>query len=323
MGWLNHGGVWVTDTGTELRHQQLGVGVIHALVPCAVDVEHDRAALPPIHDAGDLSLYQPDRRVPLVAGSLTMEPLMHAVGSNPNTVDKRFWDQLTVAYQPIMNLNGERAVPWAYEALIRRKPPHSRKGAMDVLQRINTWEEHITLFRFVLGRSLAAVASHPDCERVTVNVEPFLVSAQLESIIMAELDVHEIAPSCLVIELTERSNIFDFNEQASPVIARLKAVGVQFFLDDFYAGSNNLDYLMRLDVSGVKFDRRLAQWLPEHDRAFHILRSLNDMMNECGVIAIVEGIEDRRTAEIAFAAGSQLGQGYALGMPSIVMEGFS
>lgn len=234
-------------------------------------------------------------------------------------LDQHFWRSLCVAYQPIVHLDNTSGEPWGYEALVRRKPPRLTNNAWDILSKIRTREDQLRLFRFMLSEALGAVTK--GFPRVSVNVEPFLVSAQLEAIIMSEVEAHGVSPKCLVIELTERSSVFDGGDHARAVIGRLATAGIQIFLDDFFAGENNLDYLMKLDLAGVKFDSRLARSLPDHSKAEHILRNLNTMMGQMGITTIIEGIEDGATAEIAIATGSTLGQGYAFGRPQVTWEG--
>ena len=68
---------------------------------------------------------------------------------------------------------------------------------------------------------------------------------------------YRIAPSRLVVEITETVPIVDLAEAAAQ-IARLNALGVRVALDDFGAGYNSLTYLHALPVQIIKLDRSLA-----------------------------------------------------------------
>ena len=65
---------------------------------------------------------------------------------------------------------------------------------------------------------------------------------------------HGVAPERLVLEITE-SLVLD--PRTKPIVASLRALGVQLALDDFGTGYSSLGSLQRFPLDVVKLDRTL------------------------------------------------------------------
>lgn len=238
---------------------------------------------------------------------MAMERLRKA-GENP------YLGHICTHFQPILMIGDKQECVWGYEALVRCERPYQHIGPDQLLLSLKTPEEHYLLFAKVLDDALSILKA-TGTPRVTVNVEPTLLGGRLEHQVRAALEKHEVGPERLVLELTERVNI---TEQGSPgfrTLHNLVSAGVGVFLDDFFAGENSLDYLLKLEVSGVKIDKRLTQEAHLSDRGYHLLRSFVDMLCSCGMIGIVEGVETGEMLEAVKSAGANLAQGYFWGKP--------
>lgn len=128
---------------------------------------------------------------------------------------------------------------------------------------------------------------------------------------------HHLAPSRLVVEITETLPIVDL-AQAAAQIVRLNALGVKVALDDFGAGFNSLLYLHALPVQIVKLDRGLAS--SDQARDLTLYRSVIGLCDELGLTAIVEGIESAAQSETVYRAGGRLAQGHLFGHPVPISE---
>ena len=151
-------------------------------------------------------------------------------------------------------------------------------------------------------------------ERIEIN----LSVRQLQEIgeadaIIRIIDQEGISHDKLGFELTESVAA---NEEAilRENLRRLKAAGFSFSLDDFGSGFSNLQRLMTLPFETVKFDKSLS------DNAFDsreqiLLRSLISMLREMGLTVLMEGIEEKRQADLLISYGCDFIQGYYYARP--------
>ncbi|TNE73709.1 MAG: EAL domain-containing protein [Gammaproteobacteria bacterium] len=225
-----------------------------------------------------------------------------------------YLDHLCTHFQPILMIGDQQESVWGYEALVRCARPYQHIGADLLLRTMTSQEEHYRLFEAVLDGALAMLKA-TDTPRVSVNVEPSLLSGRLEHHVRTALEKHEVQPQRLILELTERVNIAEQGSQGYRTLHNLVSAGVGVFLDDFFAGENSLDYLLKLEVSGVKIDKRLTQEAHLSKRGYHLLRSFVDMLGSCGMTGIVEGVETGEMLQAVKSAGANLAQGYFWGKP--------
>ncbi len=120
------------------------------------------------------------------------------------------------------------------------------------------------------------------------------------------------------IELTEQAAIRDW-DTLHRAVQRLREAGAGIVLDDFGAGHSSMVWLSELDVDGVKLDSSLLANL-KSDRGRLILGGLLEMLARLQVEVVVEGIEDASDVPILLELGAVLGQGYALGRPSLAPQ---
>ncbi len=120
------------------------------------------------------------------------------------------------------------------------------------------------------------------------------------------------------IELTEQAAIRDW-DTLHRAVQRLREAGAGIVLDDFGAGHSSMVWLSELDVDGVKLDSSLLANL-KSDRGRLILGGLLEMLARLQVEVVVEGIEDASDVPTLLELGAVLGQGYALGRPSLAPQ---
>jgi len=219
----------------------------------------------------------------------------------------------SLVYQPVVRLPD--GAPVAVEALARwiapngtRIPPETFVAAVEGAG---------------LGALLDAMVLEMACREVAeadldldlhVNIGATrLGDSAFEEEVRRTLARYRIAPSRLVVEITETVPIVDLAE-AAVQIARLNALGVRVALDDFGAGYNSLTYLHALPVQIVKLDRSLAVGV-EPDLDVTLYRSVVGLCDARGLEVIAEGIESDAQAEKVFVAGCRLAQGHLFGRP--------
>ena len=236
--------------------------------------------------------------------------LRHASGGAPAG--------FSLAYQYVVRL--PHATPVAVEALARWTAPNGT---------------HIPPATFVsaaeaagLGAELDALVLDTACAEImkaglTLSVHVNVSAARLgnpgfEQTVADTLARHRMAPSQLVVEITETVPIVDLTEGAA-AIERLKAIGVRVALDDFGAGYNSLTYLHALPVDVIKLDRSMTIGIePNRDAALYA--SVMALCDALQLEVIAEGIETVAQSDTIRVAGCHLAQGYLFGRPVPIAE---
>src|SRR5262249_9982468 len=109
------------------------------------------------------------------------------------------------------------------------------------------------------------------------------------------LRTHDVSPSQLTIEITERVLISD-SVRVTQVAARLARLGVGLSLGDFGTGYASMQQMRLLPLSEVKIDRSYVNGIVDNPADLAIVRSVHQLASALRVSVVAEGVEDRRTA---------------------------
>ncbi|MEO3992303.1 EAL domain-containing protein [Pseudocitrobacter cyperus] len=109
-----------------------------------------------------------------------------------------------------------------------------------------------------------------------------------------------------IVEVTEAQSL---NRISRTVLQLLKFSSTRIYLDDFGTSYSNLDYLLMLDVDGIKLDRQFIQEY-QVPKADVIIRHLLSLASALNLDIIVEGIEDEPQCDYLKAHGGYLQQGF-------------
>lgn len=91
--------------------------------------------------------------------------------------------------------------------------------------------------------------------------------------------------------------------------------GFKIAVDDFGAGSANIDRIWHLEPDYVKLDRHFIVRAETDSRARRALPKVIELMHELGSTVVVEGIENATQYQLAHDAGADIVQGFWLGRP--------
>ncbi|MEM1332665.1 MAG: bifunctional diguanylate cyclase/phosphodiesterase [Actinomycetota bacterium] len=216
-------------------------------------------------------------------------------------------------FQPIVDHTGR---VMSYEALVRWR----RRGQLVLpdtfLPVVAELGRIVELGAIVMESAVADFAQHlADGDRVTlhVNVDAAqLAESDFADRVTAVLDAHGLAPSRLILELTEG----EWEEPIPtlvPVLSDLADRGVRFAIDDFGAAYSGVGRALLLrSITEIKFDRSIVRALSDHrNRAF--VAGLASTLLDIGVLVIVEGIESDDDLRLAQEAGVAGFQGFLFG----------
>jgi diguanylate cyclase (GGDEF)-like protein/PAS domain S-box-containing protein len=224
-------------------------------------------------------------------------------------------------YQPVLALDTRELV--GFEALIRWN--HPTRGLLLPGAFIAVAEQSgqiIAMSQWVLMEAarqsaewdLACGASTP---WISVNVSAHhLLHGNLADDVHQALETHGVAPSRLVLEITE--GIAVKGPEATERLSGLRALGVRLALDDFGTGYSSLGYLDNLPVDTIKVDRSFLT--PKTDsRGYALLRGVVALGLTLQKQVIVEGVEtSAQLAAIRESGDGLFAQGYLLGRPTPV-----
>jgi diguanylate cyclase (GGDEF)-like protein/PAS domain S-box-containing protein len=219
-------------------------------------------------------------------------------------------DQLELHYQPLMDLEHDRIV--GFEALVRWR--HPERGLIMPDEFVHIAEETgliVPIGSWVLSAVCAQLARFPEGIHVSANLSALQIKPELVSEVERELERHGVAPERLVLEITE-SLVLD--PRVKPIVASLRALGVQLALDDFGTGYSSLGSLQRFPLDVLKLDRSLIESVVD-GRGVAVVRAAVELGRALGVSVIAEGIEGTLQLDALRDLGCQMGQGFLFARP--------
>ena len=228
---------------------------------------------------------------------------------------------LEVYYQPQIDLT--TGTLSAMEALLRW--PHPRLGLVPPLDFLPLAEDAglmQSLTAFVLERAVRQCADWRHAGQaltVSVNVSATnLLDAGFSESVMSALARYDLAPSSLILEITETSIIRDF-DLCKLVIEHMRSLGLGVSIDDFGAGVTSLAYLGSLAVTELKLDRSFLTRLATGDteRNLALVRATIALGHKLNMRVVAEGIEDVEALNLLAAVGCDLAQGYFISKPML------
>ena len=92
-------------------------------------------------------------------------------------------------------------------------------------------------------------------------------------------------------------------------------LGLRVAIDDFGVGYSSLNYLVELPVSFIKLEGSLVRRIAGEERVRSVLRGIQEMASDLGVVTVAEGVEDEETVEILREMGVDWAQGYFFARP--------
>jgi diguanylate cyclase (GGDEF)-like protein/PAS domain S-box-containing protein len=219
-------------------------------------------------------------------------------------------DQFELHYQPLIDLAAERVV--GFEALLRWR--HPERGLIAPDQFIPIAEDTgliVAIGSWVLREVCTQLAQWPHELHVAANLSALQITPELVIEVERVLIQHLVAPSRLMLEITE-SLVLD--PAVKPIVTNLRALGVQLALDDFGTGYSSLGSLQRFPLDVLKLDRTLTDSLTERS-GVAVARAAVELGRALGVDVIAEGIETKTQLAILRELRCPLGQGYLFAKP--------
>ena len=230
-------------------------------------------------------------------------------------------DQVTVAYQPIIELATSQVV--GLEALMRINDPE--RGLLRPRDFLGAAEETgliVPMGHRVLAMAVAEAARRlrggaTPSFRVNVNLSARqLRLPDLAADIASVLEMHSLPAPNLCLELTE-SALIEGSPLVTTALNQLKELGVGLGLDDFGTGYSSLTHLRRFPFDFIKIDTTLVAGLLNGNDSAKTVKALIGLAHTLGLTTVAEGIENEAELSLLRELGCELGQGHLLGWPEL------
>lgn len=135
----------------------------------------------------------------------------------------------------------------------------------------------------------------------------------LHDYIVAQFAEFGVAPQQICFEITETAVIANLLK-AQDFMARLKALGCRFSLDDFGSGLSSFAYLKALPVDFLKIDGVFIRGIATNSVNRAMVKAINEVGHVMGLRTVAEYVEDATTLAVVRQLGLDYAQGYAVGM---------
>ncbi|WP_416758931.1 EAL domain-containing protein [Roseateles sp. So40a] len=225
---------------------------------------------------------------------------------------------LHTAFQPVFSLTHGRLV--GHEALLRAQGADGRPAPpSELFTAITTPASLAALDARAVRQHLSAYVSagkREAAEWLLLNLHPVSLlpdTGALDDIVLA-IEESGLRPSRIVIEVLE-SPLFE-DDRVYPALQRLRDLGCLIALDDFGAGHSNFERIFDLRPHLVKLDRRVLLRAKGDARARRILQRMVSLIQECGALVLIEGVETLAGAHVALTCDADFVQGYYFGRPA-------
>lgn len=222
-----------------------------------------------------------------------------------------------LVFQPVVRVT-DGAITH-YEVLIRmqgkRSDVFSPGEFIPVAERMGLIH-HIDLW--VVDKAIDFLASLPENQShvsLTINLSGVAFQDQsLLPLIKQKLEMTWISASRLAFEITETATVANY-QQTREMIARIRALGCHFALDDFGAGFSSFDYIKKFPVDYLKIDGQFIKNLLHDETDQVLVKAMIDIARKLGKKTIAEYVESPKVLSLLKTLGVDYVQGYLIGKP--------
>jgi diguanylate cyclase (GGDEF)-like protein/PAS domain S-box-containing protein len=148
---------------------------------------------------------------------------------------------------------------------------------------------------------------------LSVNLSgPSMSDDTLHQFVTEQFAMHGVDPRRICFEITETAAIGNL-PKAQNLMARLKAIGCRFSLDDFGSGLSSFGYLKSLPVDFLKIDGSFIRDIAVNPVHRAMVEAIHKVGQVIGVQTIAEFVEDAATLDVINNIGINFAQGHAVG----------
>ncbi len=148
-----------------------------------------------------------------------------------------------------------------------------------------------------------------------------IIDANVLEFIERSFDTSDAFPGAITFEITETAAIRNF-ETAAAFADRLTEFGCSIAIDDYGVGFGPFYYLKHLPFDMIKIDGDFIRDLPRNDADQLTVRAIVEIARGLGKKTIAEYVEEPSTVGLLRDLGVDMAQGFHLGKPVALAEGW-
>ena len=159
-----------------------------------------------------------------------------------------------------------------------------------------------------------------------LNFDPSLyqdnrqIAAQINTLV-ADVARSRFSPSLIVCEMTEQR--LAESARMTYLTDGLREAGFKVAIDDYGADGSDARRVELVQPDIVKLDAKWVARLMDSQSGFALLRQTVDQFRRNGAAIVMEGLEEGFQVDLAWGAGADLIQGYALAHPQLAPTNIS
>lgn len=229
-------------------------------------------------------------------------------------------NELELYFQPIFNV--KLGIIDQAEALLRWN--HSKFGLVSPIEIIPIAEKTkliIPITDWVIHETCSKLSKWNEDIlgplSISINLSFITIierKEELYNFLKNELEISEINPKRLKLEITESSLVQDSHEVIK-VFIRLRELGLSLALDDFGTGYSSFAYLKSIPLDIVKIDRSLIKSIENDQRSYKIVEAMISVLHGLELHVTIEGVENAKQYELLSNLKSDYIQGYLFSKP--------
>jgi len=227
---------------------------------------------------------------------------------------------LKAAFQPIIDTRSGEV--FGFEALARIPNSTCFNNIADLFpfaEKIGQLYPVETLCRRQAITSYPAIAQNKELLFLNINpqilIDPEFASGHTRKLLFEK----GLAPTDVVLEITERSAIEDFSTFRD-ALDHYRSQGYLIALDDVGAGYSSLQSVAELHPDFLKIDRSLIQGVNADPIKWALLETFVTFSKRIGCRIIAEGVETAEEMRTVVQLGVDYVQGFFVAMPSFTRE---
>jgi EAL domain-containing protein (putative c-di-GMP-specific phosphodiesterase class I)/GGDEF domain-containing protein len=223
--------------------------------------------------------------------------------------------ELYLEYQPKFNIASGKIE--STEALLRWN--HPNRGPIRADRLIQVAEGTELMSKLTLWVFQTALRECSEYRRagldagVSINFSADdLRDPELTELVMQRLNLWEVPPGNVTIELTETA-VMEDHPGSLETLNELKNLGLKLAMDDFGTGYSSLARMLKLPLDEVKIDMIFVKNMTTQHAHERIVDSMISLGHRLNLDVVAEGVEDIVTYERLRALGCDTIQGYLIG----------
>ncbi|MCV6598834.1 MAG: EAL domain-containing protein [Mangrovicoccus sp.] len=228
-------------------------------------------------------------------------------------------DRIGLSLQPVVSTrsqNGDHHVGF-YEGLIRIMTPQGRVvPAACFIDAVSGTPLMQELDCAALRCGIALLAQDPGL-RLSINLSPeSLFHSPYSRILQQLVQNDQCQAERLILEITEQAAMIR-PVATGKAMARWRAHGISFALDDFGAGQTSLGHLRAFRFDILKVDGTYATNIARDKDKAAIMRAINDLATHFDMLCVAEHVSSPEDAAFLTDLGVDCLQGYLYGRPRL------